>query len=238
MSRARAFTFTINNYTDEDVDMLLDAKFKYLCFGFEKGSKNQKPHIQGYIYMWDPKTIAQVSKKVMPRAHIEISRGTVKDNEKYTSKEGDWYQFGEPPAQGQAQWDKIEQVMDDPKSNPHLYNQYSKMYRQLTLGKKKDHERRIYAIPYDSRYVYAKEHDTVMFDSLVNDTYDGEEAIFVGPYDNSNWIKDWVNGYPHKVKRGYELICVDPEVIYIMYDNEKEKNYILKVYIDLLDGVF
>ena len=40
MSRSRAFVFTINNYTYDDMTSLLDIDFRYLCFGFEKGKQN------------------------------------------------------------------------------------------------------------------------------------------------------------------------------------------------------
>lgn len=240
MARSRAFTFTVNNYTANDIDKIMDYNWRYCCFGFEKGNKKATEHIQGYVYLYDAKTVKQLSKKMLPRAFIEISKGTIKENQIYTSKEGsdEWYSFGDPPEQGRATWEKIEDVMEQPESNPHLYNQYSKMYRQLTLGKKKDHERRLEIIPVENKYQCAKKHSTVMFSRVTDvECYDGEEAIIAPCYTHPDEIMDWVNGYPHKVRRGYEIITVDPQYIYLTYDNSSEKAYLIKKYSDIVDNV-
>lgn len=240
MSRGRAFTFTINNDNFADLDILLKSSFRYLCFGFEVG-KEGTPHIQGYIYLYSPKTIKSLSKNVLPRAHIEHSKGTAKDNAVYTSKEDDWYEFGERPQQGKMKWEQIEDVMNDPTMNPHVYNQYNKMYRQLTLSKKKDHDRYLVLIPSCEQYTYAKksrdEHGyEVTFDYSL-DTYDGEDVIICPCYGDA-FIIEWVNGFPKKIKRGYELICVDPQVVYVTYSDMKELGYLQKKYLQHIDAVF
>lgn len=98
MSRARSWCFTINNYTDDDVDKLLEIPNDYLIFGFEEGEKNT-PHIQGYVHFDSPKRRTEVAKH-LPRAHIEVARGSADQNYTYCSKSGDFYEFGKRPKQG------------------------------------------------------------------------------------------------------------------------------------------
>lgn len=232
---SRAWTFTINNYTTQDVDMLLAASFKYVCFGFEV-SKSGTKHIQGYIYLWHDKPKRFLVKNIMPRAHLEISKGTSQENAIYTSKEDHWYEFGDRPMQGAAKWDLIEQTMKDPKQNPHLFNQYHKMFRQLNYCKKKDHEREIEIIADSEKYQFAEKHETVLLTGDI-DTYDDEEVIFISTYQTEFKVHDWIKGYPQKIKRGYELITVDPKKVYIMYawDDQKEYNHAYKLYGDYIN---
>ena len=133
MSRSRGWIVVINNYDDYDIDCLLALTCRYMCFGFEVG-KNGTPHIQGFVYMYNPKTLTSMKKK-LPRAHLEAQKGSILSIQVYTSKDDDWYEFGDRPTQGKAKWEQIEDVMNDPTSNPHLFNQYNKMYRQLTLSR-------------------------------------------------------------------------------------------------------
>lgn len=96
--RARGFTITINNDKFDDLEQLLDLEFKYLIFGFEVG-KNKTRHIQGYVY-FDNAISFNSLKKQLPRAHLEIARGSPVENFNYCSKDDDFYEFGERPEQG------------------------------------------------------------------------------------------------------------------------------------------
>lgn len=233
MSRARAWSFTTNNYSFDDLVSMIEISCRYLCFGFEEGLYEETPHIQGYIYFDNAKSFDTL-KKLLPRSHIEISKGTAAQNAIYTSKDDEWYEFGELPQQGKAKWDAIVDVMADPTSNPHLYNQYSKMYRNLTLSKKKDHKRKLFAVKHSERFLVAKMYDTVMFQYDL-DLYDGEQCVFMTSYANVELIENWINDYPPKIKRGYELICFDPMVIVLLYSDLKEWNYIQKTFSHLID---
>jgi len=237
-ARSRAFCFTINNYTYEDMMSLLDIPFRYMCLGFEVGDETETPHIQGYIYFHDQKTRSAVS-KIMKRASIRYADGTPQQNLKYISKSktkespDDWYEFGDMPFQGKAQWHKIKQAMTDPKNHPHLYQQYHKTYKQIKSMEKKEHARIIYVVPHNQVYRYAKSFESVKMDQDP-ETYDEEQAFFLAVYADS-WVLDWVNGYPHKIKRGYEIITVDPTYVVFYYDDNKEFNYINKKYYDYIE---
>jgi len=96
MSRFRAFTFTINNYTSEDESSLLTLGHRYLVYGREVGECGT-PHLQGYIVFRDGKSFKSVKSK-MPRAHIEQAKGDSDANFRYCTKDGDFFEDGERPA--------------------------------------------------------------------------------------------------------------------------------------------
>ncbi len=48
---SRRYIFTLNNYTEEDVKILMEEKvfFSYLLFGKEIAPTTGTPHLQGYF---------------------------------------------------------------------------------------------------------------------------------------------------------------------------------------------
>lgn len=97
--KARAWTFTINNPTDaDDPAVLQDQSPVFAVWSLEHG-ENNTPHWQGFVRFKNPRSLAGV-KKLFPRAHLEIARGTDADNLAYCTKapvQGP-YQIGEPVA--------------------------------------------------------------------------------------------------------------------------------------------
>jgi len=84
-SRGRAFCFTLNNYTEEDVIALSGVRCEYIIFGFEVGESGT-PHLQGYVRFKNPAKFNEVKNK-MPKCHIEIAKGSAKQNITYCTKE-------------------------------------------------------------------------------------------------------------------------------------------------------
>lgn len=89
--RGRKWCFTINNYDEEDIDTLShtfsEKGWKYII-GREVG-ENGTPHLQGFLETKSAIRFKTI-KKLMPRAHIEKTKGTINDNIKYCSKDGDF----------------------------------------------------------------------------------------------------------------------------------------------------
>lgn len=84
--RARIWSITINNYTDEDVTLwtqLLEGCEKYI-WQYERGNSGT-PHIQGHIVFKNPRTLKSL-KTSLPRAHIEKVRN-IKASEEYCQKQ-------------------------------------------------------------------------------------------------------------------------------------------------------
>lgn len=96
MARSRKFTFTINNYTQDHIDLLsaLGDKTEFLVYGKEVGDSGT-PHLQGFVYYKNPQRVGTV-RQAIP-GHIEVANGTVEQNVVYCSKDGDTTTFGTQP---------------------------------------------------------------------------------------------------------------------------------------------
>lgn len=100
--RSRAWTFTLNNYNEDDIEMIknLIKEGDYLIMGKEIGEKKKTPHLQGYVHFKNARTFDALQKK-MKRAHIEKAYGDAKQNRVYCTKCGDDYiEIGELPIAG------------------------------------------------------------------------------------------------------------------------------------------
>jgi len=108
MSKFRAACFTLNNYSEEDVERIKreSSKFTYLVFQRERGVEGGTPHLQGYAYAPNPKSLAGWKTSIGARAHIEAARGSGAQNREYCTKEEtrepstEPWEFGTMPAQG------------------------------------------------------------------------------------------------------------------------------------------
>jgi len=89
-SRNRKYCLTLNNYDDNEYNALFTfcSAQDFYIIGKEKG-KNETPHLQVYVENKN-KISFNVLKAIVPRSHIEIARGTQKDNYEYCSKDGDF----------------------------------------------------------------------------------------------------------------------------------------------------
>lgn len=89
-SRSRKWCFTINNYTQDAYNALkksFDVKGWQYNIGKEIGASGT-PHLQGFVCHKEAIRFKTL-KDMMPQAHLEIARGSVEANVKYTSKDGD-----------------------------------------------------------------------------------------------------------------------------------------------------
>lgn len=236
--RARAWIFTINNHLFSDMMYIMDLPYRYFCFGFETCPKTGTPHIQGYVYFHNAHTRKSVS-KMLPRARVALAKGTTQENDIYTSKvDGDdWYSDGDPPHQGEAKWEQITEVMKDPRMQPQVANQYRKLYRELTYCKLKDHKRNLVFHPYNDRYELGRTYPPGKFllykphHLIGTPEYNDQDAICLDrDYDPWFPIQDWFNGFPPTTTRGYELITIDPETVYILYQNEEQLTVLMEEY--------
>lgn len=93
--------YTLNNYTEEDEKRLQKLECKYHIYGRERGALGT-PHLQGFINFGRGKRmrLKGVKEAVGARAHLEPAKGTDLDSKAYCSKEGDFWEYGEPQGQG------------------------------------------------------------------------------------------------------------------------------------------
>ena len=129
--RSNRVCFTVNNYDETDyniVTRLQGASFvKYVIVGEEIG-ENGTPHLQGFIHVdRDPKLCGiKWWKDFLPfsnAAHFENARGRDADSQNYCSKEGPYFEYGEPQAPAAT---IQEQVVEDCKTLPlvEIYAKY------------------------------------------------------------------------------------------------------------------
>ncbi len=71
------------------------SPFEYLILGKEKG-EDGTPHLQGYCVFINRKRLS-TAKKVWPRAHLEVRKGTALEAITYCQKEGTWDEWGTRP---------------------------------------------------------------------------------------------------------------------------------------------
>lgn len=91
---AKYWCFTINNPTDGEL-LPPPGTYEYMIVGKEVGADGT-PHLQGYVCMKQQKRLTAM-KKLMPRAHLEIAKGTPEQNRVYCSKQADFQEFGVIP---------------------------------------------------------------------------------------------------------------------------------------------
>lgn len=99
MDKYRHWTFTLNNYTDDDVSKLqqLPSGARYLVYGKEVGDAGT-PHLQGFISFKQVQRVQRIKDLFDGKAHIEVARNP-KCAAQYCKKDGDFKEFGEPPKQ-------------------------------------------------------------------------------------------------------------------------------------------
>lgn len=69
-----------------------DGFLKYAVFG-EEETTSGKTHLQGYVYLNDPRTELVIRRK-FPTAHVEIAMENIHVNCDYCTKGGKYLEFG------------------------------------------------------------------------------------------------------------------------------------------------
>ena len=93
---AKHWCFTLNNYTQNDLDRLAtpNPAVSYIIFGKEVGTSGT-PHLQGVVCFQSRKRLQQ-AKEIIGNAHCSVARSLL-NSIKYCKKEGDWIELGNNP---------------------------------------------------------------------------------------------------------------------------------------------
>lgn len=142
MSRSRRYCFTVNNPTDEDCESVHAlSKYKhtvYLIVGTEVGEQGTT-HLQCYVVFNEQMRFNRV-KRLLPRAHIEVAKGSSSSNKVYCSKDGNFEEFGVCPADSGAsatqksKWDEARDLAragDFDKIDSSMYIRYRGNFHQI-----------------------------------------------------------------------------------------------------------
>lgn len=95
--RSKHWCFTMNNYTEEDVQRLSSLKKisgLYLIYGFEVGESGT-PHLQGFVSFPSRKRLNQCI-KALGQCHFSIAR-SISKSINYCKKDGNFVEIGTPP---------------------------------------------------------------------------------------------------------------------------------------------
>lgn len=98
-NRFRNFCYTINNYTNVELEELKKKELKeikYIIIGDEV-SESGTPHLQGFIIYNNAKTLSGCIKNLPSRAHVEVCKGSPYQNFEYCSKHKVIYEKGNRP---------------------------------------------------------------------------------------------------------------------------------------------
>ena len=111
--RSKRWFITLNNYSNDDVEIIRSTMFKSLCkyyiFGFEHAPKTGTKHIHLYLRL-NKNMYKNSFKKIFPSAHIEVAKGDEVDCVEYCSKEGEYEEFGTRLKKTDSYISKVEKV--------------------------------------------------------------------------------------------------------------------------------
>lgn len=122
--RRRDYVWTVNNPTDLDIDMIHNLpETRYFVYGREVGAGGTY-HLQGYVEFKAPIRFSSV-KAFLPRAHIEIRRGTREEARDYCMKDNDYFEHGEWVTNGKRKsLDECKRLLDEGKSQLEIAHNY------------------------------------------------------------------------------------------------------------------
>lgn len=105
--RAKFWCFTLNNYTQDDVDRLATPTetVNYMVVGKEVGESGT-PHLQGTVCFVERKRLQQV-KAFIGEAHCTVTRYLLQSIE-YCKKDGDIIEWGQVPVIGKKERSDLE----------------------------------------------------------------------------------------------------------------------------------
>ena len=93
-ARARAWVFTVNNFTSDEYELLVSMPCVYMVLGREVGDQGV-PHLQGYVVFKNQVYHRTLNSKL--RCYWSVAKGDAESNFEYCSKEGDFEERGERP---------------------------------------------------------------------------------------------------------------------------------------------
>lgn len=228
----------MNNYTEEDVEAIKTIDSRYCILGFERGVSGTD-HIQGFIYFKNPRSFSSTM-GLLPRAHIEIAKGTPQQNREYCSKSGNFVELGEMPvssaqkgekeiqrwtdAKRACQENKIEEVPDD------IFIRYYRTLKDI----RKDYMKKpediddvcgvwLYGPPGSGKSYGARQRYEGAYDKPCNkwwDGYQGEEYVIIDDFDLNHSVlghhlKIWADRYAFIAETKGGAVPIRPKKIIV-----------------------
>jgi predicted nucleic acid-binding Zn ribbon protein len=229
-TKHRSYVFTINNFTNTDwfgVKQLV-PKSHYLVCGEEIAPTTGTPHLQGYVRLVDAISFSKMA-TLLPRASIQVAKGTDFQNQEYCSKEcTNVLESGTPSQQGErndiknlakaikAEKLTIDEVMFD---YADLYIKYSRSLEKMCAAVAEPRTDKPTVVwiwglagTGKTRYVNKKHKDLYGKDNTMWwDGYKQQEAIIIDDFDNTIPYRTLLRildryTYQGQIKGGYTQI--------------------------------
>lgn len=242
MSQSKNWCFTLNNTHNFD-DLNNIKNWSYMVAGREVG-ENGTPHLQCYV-SYKSRVRFSTVKNQIPRAHIELMRGTPQEASLYCKKDGDYMEFGTLPdniggASGGkrkaenfkamidlAKTDKMDDIAD---IDPVAYVQHYHAFKRI----KQDHPTKlpdlanvcgewIYGAPGVGKSYTARQENPDIYDKPANkwwDGYQGESVILIDDFDKVHHIlghhlKRWADRYSFPAEMKGTTVQIRPKKIVV-----------------------
>jgi len=217
-SPLRHFCFTHNNYDAlvlEQYRTLFNTdKVKYAIIGQEIGESGT-PHLQGYCSLQKRTRFNSIKAWLPGDPHIEKAKGNALQNQTYCSKDGQFEEFGEIPAQGKrTDLETVAAMVSDGASlheiaqeHPTQIIKYGRGIAQLKLHLEESYEHHecrgvwIYGPPGTGKSHTARAFDPEAYVKPQNkwwDGYQGEETVILDDLDThtlGHYLKIWADKY-------------------------------------------
>jgi len=249
-SQSRRWVYTLNNYDEDDLEGVRRIDARYHVFGREVGAEGT-PHLQGAVVFTKPKRLAAL-KRLVPRAHFEVMRGSVDQASDYCKKEGDFEETGEKPEAGSAGGDankkRWSEAMDAAKRGDldDVPDDIRLKYYRTLKEVAKDYMVRpedcdgvtgvwYYGEPNTGKSRYARLKFPDAYLKMQNkwwDGYQGEDFVIIDDFDSkelAHHLKIWADRYAFLAETKGGAIAIRPKKIVIT------SNFALE---DLFDGQF
>lgn len=143
--KTNRYCFTIHNYTRDELKQFHQLaqsleKHRFIAYGLETAPDTRTKHIQGYIEFKTAQRFTFLHKyinikrdKKVLKFHVEIANGTAERNRKYSSKDGDYFEFGEPATQGsRTDLKEIKRLLkENPNDLTSVIEEHGNNYQQI-----------------------------------------------------------------------------------------------------------
>lgn len=113
---SRSYVFTLNNWSEEDLDKFPLLNARYIIYGEEIAPTTKTPHLQGYMEFKNAVRMTHI-KKTFPTMHLEPRKGTREQARDYCTKESKYTEIGDWSGGGQGNRCDLKKVIEMVKAN-------------------------------------------------------------------------------------------------------------------------
>lgn len=244
--RSRNWCFTLNNYTEHDIDRLNEQNilnYTYITYGKEIGEQGTH-HLQGYVEFKNAKDLKTL-KKFNDRAHWEKRRGKQEQAITYCHKDGNIIEIGEKKDENQGKrtdLDNVKQDLKNGKRMAHIADTYNYQCirfaeKWLTYNDSKRTTKPTVTWIYGSsgsgktKLAYEKAGEEAYWKDTSKwwDGYDKQESVIIDDFRGSqmafNELLRLLDRYAHRVEYKGGSKQFDSPNIYITSINHPSKAY-------------